>query len=191
MASGFQCLGCLDYETDCALTRLPCGQHAICLDCIRRMVQFAVEEEKQYPLRCGAATCPDISTQLVRDLLNSSSDAALLDRFQEKIAEYAVPASQRTYCASRECCSAQGESRYLDAKVFSEGTMIICPDCSSITCSLCKELRSGDAPHTCTTDDHDQMMREYLQSLPDDERWLHQKCFQCGSWIEKSEACNQ
>lgn len=120
MASGFQCLGCLDYETDCALTRLPCGQHAICLDCIRRMVQFAVEEEKQYPLRCGAATCPDISTQLVRDLLNSSSDAALLDRFQEKIAEYAVPASQRTYCASRECCSAQGESRYLDAKVFSD-----------------------------------------------------------------------
>lgn len=191
MAKALECIGCLDNESETIMTRLPCGQHAVCDDCLRDMVRYAIAEESHYPLGCGSSTCPEISIDLVQKVLGSTSDAVLLHRLEEKVQEYAVPPSQRTYCASRECCSAQGESRFLDAGMLSEGTRLICPDCSCVTCSVCKYLRDGDTPHDCSTDDHDQVVKVFLQSVPTDDRWLWQKCFQCGSWIEKSAACNQ
>ena len=44
--------------------------------------------------------------------------------------------------------------------------------------------------HVCKEDDLNVEVRAHIKTLPEEERWLWQKCYACRSWIEKTEACN-
>lgn len=163
----------------------------MCTVCLRERVELATKEEAYYPPGCGGSECPNIPYSLIEGALDTSDDAELLEVFQIKVKEYAAPPSERTYCANLSCCAAGYESRYLDAEDFGEGTMRFCPDCTLVTCAVCKRLRPGDAVHNCKAGDQDDEMASFLNSVPEESRWLLQKCYRCGRWIEKSEACNQ
>ncbi|KAK4540650.1 hypothetical protein LTR36_008981 [Oleoguttula mirabilis] len=188
-----RCFVCDDDETDGELITLPCYQHSICHDCFRHCITSAVGNETVYPLPCADVDyCGPIPDWQVEHILSTGSveDRVLLESFQAKAEEYRIPAAFRTYCASTTCQLAQGQARFLDAEVMGEETAVLCPDCSSVTCRRCKELIVADQEHVCNTDDHNANVRAYIESLPDAEQWLWQKCPHCRIWVVKTEACN-
>lgn len=184
-------MGCLEVDNVVELIQL-CDEHCVCHDCIRSMIRLAIDDENHYPLSCGGPYCWHIDDGRVRSILTTDSDedAALLQQFLAKTEEYNVPAAARIYCASKDCCTAQGHSRFVNPEVLGEDTAVICPDCSSITCRLCRDLVVPDKDHICRADDLDAVVCAYIETLPEDDRWLWQKCYSCRSWINKSEACN-
>lgn len=117
-------------------------------------------------------------------------DKTLLERFREAAEEYSVPHAFRTRCANEACNGFQGAARYLDAERLGQGTAIICPDCSEVTCRLRKTLIASNSIHVCKLDEKDKEMLAFKKALPEDERWLWQKCPTCGIWVEKESACN-
>lgn len=155
-------------------------------------VQVAINDEQYYPLRCSALECDPIPDDLIHDCLAEKDSAArnLLETFETKAQEYSVPASARTYCANAKCLAALGHSRYIHHEVSGSENRVICPDCSGITCRYCKASIAGMAEHACEETEDDQIMKDYIETLPEDERWLCKKCYSCGVWIDKTEACN-
>lgn len=192
MSTSKECMGCNESDTECNLISLPCEEHAICEDCLRQVVQLAVDDETHYPLTCGGAYCPAIPHAEVERVLScgSADDTFLLDRFYAKVEEYNIPAANRMYCASEECCTTQGFSRFINPEILGEKDAVICPDCSSVTCRRCRDLVHTDQEHVCKEDDLDAVVLAFIETLPEDDRWLWRKCYSCQSWIYKSEACN-
>ncbi|KAK3721785.1 hypothetical protein LTR37_002950 [Vermiconidia calcicola] len=184
-----ECMACCD--DDKTLIQL-CFEHAICGNCLHHMVRLAITDENHYPLTCGGLSCNPIDNIEVDQLLlnGNDDDRQLLHRWWFKLEEYSVPAANRIYCASQECCSARGQSRFINPGVFDGQPAVICPDCDSITCRLCSELIANHEEHVCKGDDHDAAVVAYVETIPEGDRWLWQKCFSCRSWIEKAEACN-
>ena len=169
-----------------------CFQHAICDDCLRAAVKLAINDELHYPLSCGSVICVAIHDEKVERALSTGEDEdnQLLEQYRAKIEEYSVPAAARVYCASRECCTVQGRSRFINPEVLGEATAVICPDCDSITCRLCRELVVSGREHVCKADDLDAVVLAYIKTRPEEDHWLWQKCYSCRSWINKTEACN-
>ncbi|USW55556.1 hypothetical protein Slin15195_G088750 [Septoria linicola] len=57
-------------------------------------------------------------------------------------------------------------------------------------CQLCHSTASPPEIHICKEDAKDIEIAKYLENVPEEHRWLHRKCHQCGVWIEKETACN-
>ncbi|KAF2173266.1 hypothetical protein M409DRAFT_49735 [Zasmidium cellare ATCC 36951] len=172
--------------------QLPCGGHAYCTECWHTAVELAVTKESNYPIRCGSTACDDLPDQFVIDNLAAQAPAVqtLLNAYREKIQEYKITPQDRTYCANRECILVEGHSQYIDSKIFGFQGQVICPSCGGMTCCSSKALITNEAFHVCGDTKHDEAMREYVESLPEDERWLWKKCPSCGIWVNKVTACN-
>lgn len=81
------------------------------------------------------------------------------------------------YCASKECCIALGASRFIDPEVLGNDTRVICPSCNSITCRTCHDLVDAtEEEHVCDPAKVDSVVRDFVNSQPEDERWVWQKC---------------
>lgn len=187
------CFVCDDDDSQVECIELACGEHALCVDCLRHAATSAVGDESVYPISCADPPyCPPVPDWEIERILSAGSDShrLLLERYQAKVEEYSTPAAFRTYCASKDCQSAQGQTRFLDAQIVGDDTAVICPDCSCVTCRRCKELVVPGQAHVCNTDKHDAFIRAFVKSLPQNQQWLWQKCPHCNTWVEKTEACN-
>ena len=167
--------------------------HHVCHDCFRHGVESATTDEKCYPISCADGHhWGSISDALVGQILcdSTNADKMLLEKYEAKREEYSTPLAFRTYCASEECRLVQGHAQYLNAEIMGNDISVICPDCNSVTCRLCKLLIISDQQHVCNTEEYDAQVKEFLDTLPEDERWLWQRCPHCMTWTEKTEYCN-
>ena len=111
MASVSKCTACLDSQ-DVELIPTPCGEHAFCIDCLRRAVKPAMNDERHYPIVCGDIEYEKLSNTLIIHALSASREdnQALIDRFGKKTKEYGTLPIRRLYCANEQCIAANGES---------------------------------------------------------------------------------
>ena len=192
MAAKDECIGCLDSSTECELVGLECPEHDLCTVCLRIAIRLAIKDKNHYPVSCGSGACWLISDDDVQRYLTTGQqgDATLLAEYLAKAEEYHVAADTWIYCASQECQIVQGQSGFINPEISGEETRVICPDCNSVTCRVCRDLVDTNNEHVCKEDEHDVEIRECIESLPEEDRWLWQKCCKCRSWTEKVEACN-
>ena len=192
MSATEECMVCPGGWGECILLKFWCPEHRICDACLRTAVELAVQDESHYPLSCGSTICSPINDHDVEMELSIGGDDDLrrLKRFCDKTEVYNIPPVCRMYCASPKCCTIQGHSRFINPEVLGEETAVICPDCDSITCRLCRNLIESEIEHACKADDLDAVVLAYIDTLPSSEHWLWQKCYCCGSWVNKTEACN-
>ena len=191
MASISKCTACFDSE-NVELIPTPCGDHAFCIDCLRRAVKLAINDERHYPIACGDIECEKLSNMFIIDALSASrgEDQALIDDFEKKAQEYDTLPIRRVYCANERCITMNGESRFINQDHFSNDTKMICPDCGSSTCRRCRGFMDPSLEHVCDSAEYDAEVTKYISTLPENERWLWQKCWACVGWVEKTEACN-
>lgn len=194
MSDTKKCTICFDDDSESRLLYPGCDEHGICQECLIRMVKIATNDERHYPLSCPGGEGFSVSDEKVFRLLRMG-DAdleAILDAFYEKLEEYKVPSAARIYCADRKCQVTQGHSRFLNAEINGEAMAVVCPDCGKVTCRLCRNARAGNQPHFCEVDGQtDKEILAVIELLPEEDRWLWHKCFACGIWVNKSDACNQ
>lgn len=185
-------MGCQDDEDACeSIIRMPCRQHFYCRECFRQGLEVSITDEALFPLRCHTSNCPQLSTQHVQNALSGEPvDQSLLGRYLEKAEEYSTAADVRVYCNNEDCVTAHGEARFLNVNILGDDERVMCPDCDTIACIICKDQIHSDGEPSCKTDEHDESIRAYANTLPEDERWMWQRCYRCRSWVEKIEACN-
>jgi hypothetical protein len=194
-----ECMACGDeYSELHPLKHLECNDHHYCEKCFCRRLQLAIDGETCHPIPCGKKECPRLDFQDVRAILlrcttiAASRRANLLQQYAHRLIEY--NATNRTYCSKAGCTIAQGKRRFLDATTyeFGNGQRVRCPDCSTVTCTECKESvdPSADPEHVC--DPNATGMGRYVASLPDSERWRWRLCGGCVLWGEKTDihSCN-
>ena len=186
------CFICGTKEGDDAVIASACGSHGICFACLRDGVRVAITDESCHPFECDHLPSNEAVESFVDSALKQgpAADRALLEKYQERRREFQVPAPLRTYCANTKCHLVLGESRFLDAGVCGDELVVICADCDEITCRKCKELRADGEAHACSAERQDANIKAYIATLPEEGRWLWQKCPVCGIWVNKSEACN-
>lgn len=186
------CVSCYDHRDDCTPIDMPCGIHFYCSSCFRRGLEVSLVNESRYPLRCANIACAKISSEHVENALadDQPAEKSLLDRYLEKAEEFSVDANLRRYCTNQECITTQGKPRFLNIDILGHNGRVICPDCDAITCIHCQTRIHVGGEHFCITDEHDEGVRDYIATLPEDERWKRQRCCGCLAWVEKAEACN-
>lgn len=120
------------------------------------------KDESLYPPRCCRASIPPstIWVHLSRDVSR---------RFSERQIEMST--TERTYC--RSC------TKFILPDQF-DGRGAVCPRCSALTCSGCKEYAHQDA---CSDDP----ATEETKRLAAEEGW--QSCPQCNNMIELGLGC--
>jgi hypothetical protein len=192
------CVVC--HESPKHLSCMPCGQHGYCGDCFCTVIERAIAHEANYPIPCGSAKCPHPSFQEVEKVFTSfqTVEAAqrddVLGRYASRLREYNTPKLDRIHCSNRACLIKLGFTRFLDVNTCSlgDGLRVRCPDCDTATCIHCQGPLNevNIASHACAPIAQD--AEAYIESMPDDERWLWQQCPLCNAWGRKDdiEACN-
>lgn len=140
-----------------------------------RGVEVAIKGESHHPVAC-ADTAGEKLPMCQIEVILQTERPSLVDRYRERVEEYATLPPARFYCANTKCAEAQGSARSLNADIH--GDRVICPDYNNITCVECREAVYTDGTndgHTCTVAEKDAAIYEYLTSIPEHERWLWQK----------------
>ncbi|KAF5021141.1 hypothetical protein F66182_6841 [Fusarium sp. NRRL 66182] len=159
-----QCLGCLDYFPELALTGAPCSHH-YCRVCLVGLIQASFRDESLFPPRCCHQPIPIESSNLF-------FTPQLVGEFKAKKLEF--EAKDRTYCSDPTC------STFIPSQLIETETGT-CPRCSKKTCVLCKA-----ASHTgvCPKDTASQEVLRIAQAAG----W--QQCKSCKRIVELEHGCN-
>nr|OQO24148.1 hypothetical protein B0A51_08991 [Rachicladosporium sp. CCFEE 5018] len=169
---------------------MPCGNHAICATCFVQAAENAVEQERNYPIPCGDRECGNHPQSLIV-LILQDDHPELLANYLAKSEEYETPRATRVYCASKQCASTRGVSPLLNTEIRGGGRHVRCPHCNTVTCIACKDAMTVDeGHHECSAGEQEKSIRDYLDSIPEELRWLSQRCYRCRVIVEKTEACN-
>lgn len=122
-------------------------------------------DETLFPPRCCRQLIPLDS---VRGFISDDLAAS----FQRRQAE--LTTTDRTYCSSSTC------STFIPQDLI-QGDRASCPDCSAVTCAICKFAEHpGDCPQ-------DSALQE-LQTAAQANGW--RRCFSCRRFVELVVGCN-
>ena len=195
-----ECMICLDGYTELKpLRHLKCNNHHYCEDCFCSALELAINKESNHPVPCGDTACPRLGYEKIQATLHrcttitASRSNDLLQQYAHRLVEYNTT-ENRTYCSKDGCTEAHGNRRFLDVNTcqYGNGQRVQCPDCSTITCTECKQSVSptDNTGHVC--DPNASGMGRYVASLPDSERWRWRLCGRCVLWGEKADilSCN-
>ncbi|KAK6429174.1 hypothetical protein LTR95_014679 [Oleoguttula sp. CCFEE 5521] len=172
------------------LHNMPCGTHAICVTCFVQAAENAVQQECHYPIPCGDHEFGKHPQSLIETVLQDDHPRLLAD-YLEKSEEYETPHATRVYCASKQCASTRGVSPILNAEIRGGDHHVRCPHCNTVTCSACKEaitVDEAEETHECSAGGQEKSICDYLNSIPEELRWLSQRCYRCRIIVEKTEA---
>ncbi|KAL8792853.1 MAG: hypothetical protein Q9195_004583 [Heterodermia aff. obscurata] len=164
-----ECTSCFDDIPSKKAVLLSC-RHRYCSGCFSQLVGTAIRTESTFPPKCCLQEIPR-KTMLAH---LSSKDMA---KFDEKALEYAVPVSNRYYCASPEC------AKWIDvrrARGF-DGSLE-CPHCKFTVCTMCRgaaHATNGDCPNDFGLD----------ATLQQAERAGWQRCYNCRAVVELNTGC--
>ncbi|KAH6664454.1 IBR domain-containing protein [Halenospora varia] len=159
-----RCTACQELIRFCDMARVPCN-HEYCRDCLQELFRASMTDDSLFPPRCCRQP---ITIGAVRIFLT----AGLITQYEQKKVEFDTP--DRTYCSNALC----------SAFIRPEGIMneqATCPDCSTVTCTLCKATsHGGDCPA-------DTALQQVLQTA-DQNGW--QRCYSCRRLVELDVGCN-
>jgi hypothetical protein len=159
-----RCTACQDFVEYFKVARAPCT-HEYCEDCLRNLFESSMTDESLFPPRC----CQQfITVAAVRIFLTSE----LVRQYEQKKIEFET--INRTYCSSPRCSAFLGINNI-------EGDRGTCPDCSIVTCTICKaKAHEGDCPA-----DTDLQM---VLATAAENGW--QRCYSCHRLVELETGCN-
>ncbi|KAF2107283.1 hypothetical protein BDV96DRAFT_693520 [Lophiotrema nucula] len=216
MAPTRECVSCADDEADGAtvLYDTECGaHHFMCAECLHTLFKLATKDEKHYPPRC----CNDETSVLLISKFEEVLPFEVAWDFQAKEAgEYSINPKYRVYCANANCAtflhpethqthttSSEAPSSSLSSSdsessassgqssktSLSSVTKTIsyapCDFCSTTTCTSCKTVIEKDvAEHECQVSENEKKFKLTVEEKG------YQECYNCGSTVELSEACN-
>ncbi|KAI4519782.1 hypothetical protein K525DRAFT_205272, partial [Schizophyllum commune Loenen D] len=167
-----KCQGCFD---DIKLSESVSGRckHIYCTECIARLARATLTDESLLPLRCcnKPFDSEEVEAKLPSDLL---------EQFNAKRWEYAVPAHVRVYCAKAGCSAFLGAS---EGVAYKWGTLeMTCVACGTTTCVRCRQ--AAHAGRDCVQESTAQ-----FDALVKERNW--KRCPWCGSTVERTEGCSQ
>ncbi|KAF9468397.1 hypothetical protein BDZ94DRAFT_784579 [Collybia nuda] len=142
--------------------------HNYCRACVINLVDACTRDESLFPPRCCNTPFPYSS--LIRLLT-----AKLRVTYDSKRLELEVPANHRIYCPSPTCSTFLGSSQ----KTFE--TNVMCPNCLSSVCSMCKQ--SSHIGENCS----ENAALVEVRTLARREGW--QTCPECHAIIELNQGC--
>lgn len=129
----------------------------------------ALESETYWPVKCCLNTIPSVK-------ILPQIDNAMKEKYQQREAEWSIPAGDRIYCASRNC------STWIPPKnVSNQQQCATCPKCSKKTCAICRGVshNSSDCPQ-------DPNLQATI-NLAEAEGW--KRCYSCHALVEHNKGC--
>lgn len=155
-----------------------CG-HSFCAACVSKHVE--------YKLRDGdvRVTCPNEScSNLIEPRsLRGHVAAAVLDRWEEALAESAMPASERVVCPYGDCAEVLVNDGGVAATAEAE-----CPWCHRLMCARCKVTwHEGLECGEYRRERGGKREKEGLRRLAMENKW--KKCPNCRVFVDKIDGC--
>ncbi|KAI9847437.1 MAG: hypothetical protein M1838_000880, partial [Thelocarpon superellum] len=164
-----ECASCLDDLKKRKLIPLAC-QHKYCEHCFSQLISASMTDESCFPARC---CLQDIPIKLLEAHMTKEQKAT----YKGKVAEYAVPAGERWYCANTSC------AKWINiSDAYTDASTVICPSCGWRTCKIC---RGG--PHDPGEDCPQDFGLE--ATLEESNRNGWQRCYQCHAMVELTAGC--
>lgn len=153
-------------------------RHSFCAACVSKHVE--------YKLRDGdvRVTCPDesCSNLIEPHSLRGHVAAAVLDRWEEALAESAIPASERVVCPYGDCAEVlmnDGGEAEAEAE---------CPWCHRLMCARCKVTwHEGLECEEYRRERGGRGEKEGLRRLARENKW--KKCPNCRVFVDKIGGC--
>jgi hypothetical protein len=163
-ASSRRCAACQEHVRFFDMARVPCSPE-YCRDCLQDLFRASMTDDSLFPPRCCRQP---ITTGSVRVFLT----AELVMQYEQKKIELDTPG--RTYCSNPLC------SAFIRLEDITD-EQASCPDCGTVTCTLCKATSHGrDCPA-------DTSLQQVLQTA-DENGW--QRCYSCRRLVELDIGCN-
>lgn len=159
-----RCTACQELIRSHDTARVPCS-HEYCRDCLQDLFRASITDDSLFPPRCCRQP---ITIGAVQIFLT----AELITEYEQKKIEFDT--LDRTYCSNALC------STFIPSKAIMN-EQATCPDCNTITCTLCKATsHKGDCPA-------DTVLQQVLQTA-DENGW--QRCYSCRRLVELDVGCN-
>ncbi|KAL7815861.1 hypothetical protein V8C44DRAFT_301270 [Trichoderma aethiopicum] len=153
-----------------ALYKLSCG-HMRCVDCIRGMVDQAVQHESQMPPRCCSQP---LAAPLVRTILTQDAQVTFL----LAVLKLSTPAEERVFCPDPACGHFIPPNDAHDAKHPFDLT---CFKCNGRVCAICKGA-AHSVGENCPQDWELAVLQKKQQQQHDIECW--KRCYECRALVE-------
>ncbi|KAL7816639.1 hypothetical protein V8C26DRAFT_86292 [Trichoderma gracile] len=153
-----------------ALHKLSCG-HMHCTDCVRDMVDQAVQHEARMPPRCCSQP---LAAPLVRAVLTQDAQVAFL----LAVLKLNTPAQERVFCPD-PACGHFIPSR--DAPDANHPFDLTCFKCNGRVCAICRGA-AHVVGENCPQDWELAVLKKKQQQQPDGACW--QRCYDCRALVE-------
>jgi hypothetical protein len=157
-----KCDSCQELVHVDSLSRCSCS-HSYCSDCLGRLVQASLADERLFPPRCCRQDIP-ISPGVL--------PPTLMGQFKAKQVEYGC--KERTYCHEPSC------STFVPPQ-FIKDDVAVCVKCYRRTCTRCK---GPTHDRECPLDTEAQQVLQ----VATENGW--QRCYSCGRLVELVVGCN-
>lgn len=159
-----ECTACTSPFPELSLLKVPCAC-LFCAPCLNRIFQAAATTELLFPAKCHGEPIP-------LDRWTKVLTPETLKLYQRRYLETAT--ENRVYCAKIEC------RKFLPLPQYSTSALM-CEDCGTTTCAVCKEL--GHAGEICPSVLSDEEFLEYAR----EQGW--KRCYKCRRVVELHEGC--
>ncbi|CAE6428743.1 unnamed protein product [Rhizoctonia solani] len=162
-----ECIICSDSTTEAY--EAPCG----CFydrNCITELFTKATNDESMFPPKCCTRPIP---LEQIRTIFSSQ----LILTFERKAEEFRTP--NRLYCSNGICSKFIGRA----APTERDKTNVICEECSTSTCSFCKNV-AHEAHVPCKND----AAAQQVLALGTQNGWM--ACPICHHLVEKNGGCS-
>ncbi|KAL7961794.1 hypothetical protein V8C34DRAFT_240836 [Trichoderma compactum] len=166
------CIGCRKIfgAESGALHKLQCG-HMHCVDCVRNLVNQAVQHESQMPPRCCSQP---LAAPLVRTILNQEAQ----ETFLLAVLKLSTPVEERIFCPDPAC------GHFIpphDAHDPKHPFDITCFKCNGRVCVICKGI-AHPIGQDCPQDWELAVLKKKQQ---DKGNW--KRCYECRALVEPTE----
>lgn len=160
-----ECTSCFDEFPKIDTAKLACA-HSYCKPCLATLVTTAIQNESSFPPKCCLTQVP-LQTALL------PLNAKQREMYQEKAAEYSIPAQKRWYCPNKKCLKWIAPATVRPSRSLNRR----CPHCATKICSICRATAHSDS-----TDCPQDAGLEATISLAELEGW--RRCFKCRTMVE-------
>jgi len=169
-----ECPACMDDKLKKDFMRLACG-HIFCKECLKELLDFAIEKENPSKLECQDGGCEDIINyqDIVKIAENDDSKLSLLGDITTR--RYMRAQQGVKYCPTDGC-----KHSFINDKKSRETHL--CPRCQKFYCANCL-----DVPH----EEHIPCRRAKEDRFT--EQWILEngrRCPKCTTAIQKTRGCN-
>jgi len=172
------CQICFDDLTNAVCIGIDCGHHW-CNDCFTRSFTLAMESEYHYPPKCCNTSIATVMGGT--DDSNKILGADFVQTYLKKEVEYQTPGQLRRYCANPSCSAFLPEASKQDSTI----TKAACSNCSSKTCTACKQLLPTEEDH------HDcKPHAATIENLGYSTDNRCKRCPCCSTFVQLTDACN-